>query len=222
METKKLLGLGAIAVALYLILRPKGANAQDTNTPAIVDEDLGIKCGDDEQLVVVNCIQAPCPPSYCVKKKEFRTEPEKPYKEGLYEFTDNFDILAVRDKQTASASAGGMRINSAYDDFAYNRSSDYSYQRNAERYFHFKKGDVVIVSKILQFSEEKTYGYDGGDYVSIQSNWAGELYISGYTFNVPMFYLKKVDDNTQKSSVHSEIIIYPVSDKPNPNYTYGY
>jgi hypothetical protein len=213
-KTKTLLGLGAIAVALYLILRPKGANAQDTNTPAIaphapmpskLDEDFGIKCGDDEQLVVVNCVQAPCPPSYCVKKKEFRTEPEKPYKEGLYEFTDDFDILAVRDKPTASASAGGMRINSAYDDFAYNRSSDYSYQRNAERYFHFKKGDVVIVSKILQFSEEKTYGYDG-DYVSIQSNWAGELYISGYTFNVPMFYLKKVDDNTKKSSVHSEIM----------------
>jgi hypothetical protein len=54
-QTKMFLGLGAIAVALYFVLKPKGSKGQKT-------------CADDEVLIQVQCVRAPCPPPRCEKK----------------------------------------------------------------------------------------------------------------------------------------------------------
>ena len=56
-KTKMLLGLGAVAVALYFVFKPKGSKGQKT-------------CADDEVLTQVQCIKAPCPP-ICVKKSDY-------------------------------------------------------------------------------------------------------------------------------------------------------
>ena len=52
-QTKTLLGLGAIAVALYFVFKPKGSKGQKT-------------CAENEFLVQVQCDKAPCP-TICTK-----------------------------------------------------------------------------------------------------------------------------------------------------------
>jgi hypothetical protein len=56
-QTKILLGLGALAVALYFVFKPKGSKVQKT-------------CADDEVLTQVQCDKAPCNP-ICVKKSDY-------------------------------------------------------------------------------------------------------------------------------------------------------
>ena len=52
-KTKMLLGLGAVAVALYFVFKPKGSKGQKT-------------CAENEFLVQVQCDKAPCP-TKCTK-----------------------------------------------------------------------------------------------------------------------------------------------------------
>jgi hypothetical protein len=52
-KTKMLLGLGAVAVALYFVFKPKGSKGQKT-------------CAENEFLVQVQCDKAPCP-TICTK-----------------------------------------------------------------------------------------------------------------------------------------------------------
>jgi hypothetical protein len=71
-QTKTLLVLGAGALALYLILRPTGANAQSPNNDYMrslpPDKQL---CPEGQILQQVQCDQAPCP-AICVDNREIQ------------------------------------------------------------------------------------------------------------------------------------------------------